>query len=253
MASTNTAAAGKKQQAPPVPKAAAPKEGPQGPLDEDDIEEKLYRLDQVHLQASLPRQSGNLAIDPMLSSPAPRRPCHIFSDLLMLQLRRLRSALPRMLEPLIVQQSSRKSFRCRACSLLPCCRLSVPLAPCSLFPFFPGGWQALVSPSLPRRGLPQPTDSLTLSIQPRLSSPPTCSPSKTRTRKLRPSKKPSRARRPTGHSPRVAPATRAASGCGMRLSIRIGPTPIESGVVYLEFAAGCGGWIPGVWELDLGR
>ncbi len=82
MASTNTAAAGKKQQQqqqpPSVPKGAS-KEGPQGPPDEEDLEEKLYRLDQVHLQASLPRQSGNLAIDPTtFAGPFPLPPALSF-------------------------------------------------------------------------------------------------------------------------------------------------------------------------------
>ncbi|KAK3906493.1 hypothetical protein C8A05DRAFT_11750 [Staphylotrichum tortipilum] len=72
MASTNTAAAGKKQQQQQQqqqhPPASAPKGGAApAPLDEDDLEEKLYRLD---------------------------------------MLRRLRSALPRMLEPLMAQQPS---------------------------------------------------------------------------------------------------------------------------------------------------
>jgi hypothetical protein len=78
--------------------APAPKDSLQ---EEQQLEDMLDRLDQVHLQASLPRQST----------------CHprdgvVFSDSEM-QLRQLRSALPRMLEPLRTKQSSRTSSQIR--------------------------------------------------------------------------------------------------------------------------------------------
>jgi hypothetical protein len=59
---------------------------------EEELEEMLYRLDQAHAQVSLPTATMLLA-----------------AFLTAMQLRRLRSALPRMLEPLKTKHPSRKS------------------------------------------------------------------------------------------------------------------------------------------------
>ena len=66
-----------------------------GPQEEQQLEEMLDRLDQVHLQASLPCPEGVV-----VSGLTPQ-----------MQLRQLRSALPRMLEPLMAKHASRKWSR----------------------------------------------------------------------------------------------------------------------------------------------
>ena len=66
-----------------------------GPQEEQQLEDMLDRLDQVHLQASLPCPEGVVS-----SVLTPQ-----------MQLRQLRSALPRMLEPLMAKHASRKWSR----------------------------------------------------------------------------------------------------------------------------------------------
>jgi hypothetical protein len=92
---SNTGNATNSNNVPKQQPAPAPKDSLQ---EEQQLEDMLDRLDQVHLQASLPQQST----------------CHcrngfVFSDFEM-QLRQLRSAVPRMLEPLKTKHPSRSSL-----------------------------------------------------------------------------------------------------------------------------------------------
>lgn len=66
---------------------------------EQELEAMLYRLDQAHAQVGLPWQSGHHRLNA------------VGTFLTEMQLRRLRSALPRMLEPLKTKHPTRKSCR----------------------------------------------------------------------------------------------------------------------------------------------